>query len=225
MDAKVVDIVMLLSVRPAAPDAVLTERATQVRPAQQWANQMTAADKSSTRLLHAADFSQMIRFEQAVPLGWTTSFERILDPEEDAASAAAVAAAMPMSSALLTHQPRMTAPSLEDLVSGPLRRVGNDKNGHVLAIDLLGRWALRGGNRREEEPSSTNAGTNAGKRSQTGEESTGQDDDMEAAIRNMHELRLISVERHQLEPPWSHLPWHIGVTDMLSAYLGGVIVE
>lgn len=189
----------LLSVRTDDTDAILADRSQQVRSAPEWTGQSSASDKTGSVLLDVSDISQMVRPTQALPLDWTCRTR-----EQDAAAS--------LQSRMLTHTPRKVASSGQD---GWLLPTARDNKCHVLALDLV-----------LFEPvdvtyylSSVDLPLNDAEDDAVRSKLT------DAVARNLHELRLISTERHQLPAPWAHLPWHIGVIQMLQAHLADVTVE
>lgn len=118
--------VMLLSVRTEDSGSILTERGGRTKPNQAW----TTADKSNSVLLDAKDYSQMLRFAEPLPLGWTQAFGAA---EEE------VELAMPVASAILVNNSR------RELVGA---RVASGSQIH--AVDLMQRW-ITGEERKDKE--------------------------------------------------------------------------
>ncbi len=212
---RVIGSVVLSSVRPDESGAVVTERGTRIKPSQEWATLTTTAttDRSGLVLLDAADFSQMIKFAEPMPLGWTQAFcaSRTTDEEDDDVEVQDKTTAMPVASAFLVHRPR------RELLSS--RNNGLDLDGrasasHVLAVDMLQTWTWR---------SATQSQANSEEAAAIQEQEE-RDETMNAVLRSLHRLRLISEERHELPWPWSAQPWSVASVNTLASCLEGVVL-
>ncbi|EST06842.2 Mediator complex, subunit Med13 [Kalmanozyma brasiliensis GHG001] len=210
---RVMGSVVLLSVRPDDSGAILTERGVRIKASQDWATSTTAAasDKASLILLDAADFSQMVKFAEPMPMGWTEAFgSSHSSKEEEGAGTELDMMAMPIASAMLVHRPR------QDFVSSG-NNVGLDGRlgaSHVLAIDMLQSWNLSPS--QQTRPLSEEAATR--------EQSRKEVEDMDSILRSLHRLRLISEERHHLPWPYNAQPWPVASVNTLASCLDGVML-
>ncbi|SPO31379.1 uncharacterized protein UTRI_06509 [Ustilago trichophora] len=125
--------VILLSVRADESAAILAERGARTRPNHEWLTATTTTtavatgggvSKENMLLLDASDFSQVVQFDDALPLGWTLPFGALESEEESEEDEEVV---MPSISAVLVHKPRTTT-------------ITTTNGCHVLAVDLLQSW-------------------------------------------------------------------------------------
>ncbi|SPO31778.1 uncharacterized protein UTRI_06509_B [Ustilago trichophora] len=135
---RVMSEVVLLSVRADESGAILAERGVRTRPNLEWvtatmtttATMATAAtgggSKENMLLLDASDFSQVVQFDDALPLGWTLPFGAVESEEETEEEGEMI---MPSMSAVLVHKPRTTTTMMTAM-----------NGSHVLAVDLLQSW-------------------------------------------------------------------------------------
>ncbi|KAJ9476124.1 Mediator of RNA polymerase II transcription subunit 13 [Pseudozyma hubeiensis] len=222
---RVMGSVMLVSARPDESGAILAERGVRAKVNQEWPG-TALTDKSSLMLLDAADFSQTVKFAGPMPMGWTqamdgaeTSDEGSDDGEEDKLDEET--AAMPIASAILMHHPRPessngggNAGGRGHEVIGKHRLHGSTSTSHVMAVDLLQVW-----------PPHATLRTDAQEKEAEDAAESANSEAMDAILRSLHRLRLISQERHQLPWPYSAQPWPVASVNALAACVEGVVLR
>lgn len=104
---------------------------------------------------------------------------------------------MPLLSSVLVHKSR------RDLLCNGSARTDAS---HVLAVDMLQYWPPA------PQPQDSDG---------VGEEES---EAMDAIVRSLHSLRLISEERHQLPWPYAAQPWSVASVNTLTAALGDVVL-
>lgn len=192
--------VVLLSIRPDESGAILAERGGKTTPNQEWT---LGADKASSVLLDAADLSQVLRFEEPMSTDWTQSF----GAQDAAGDYKGEMLAMPVSSAILVHRPRQDLLSSSDGLGSS--GGASCATSHVLAVDLLQCWT--------QQPQ--------GNEAELGKERVKEDDSvMDAILGSLHQLRLVSEERHQLPFPYNSQPWPVAAVNTLTTYLQGAVL-
>ncbi|TKY87057.1 hypothetical protein EX895_003734 [Sporisorium graminicola] len=227
VEERVMGSVVLLSVRADESGAVVAERGARTKPSQPWA---ATADKSSLVLLDASDFSQIVRFAEPLPMGWTQAVggsqtagqdeeqgeegeeeeEKEEEEEEekvDGEEQDMDAMALPIATAMLVHRSR---PNLLSR-SAKHRLDGGASASQVLAVDMLHKWIAT-------------ATIPQLPRAEDAKQEAEQDDAMDAILRSLHRLRLLSEERHQLPWPYSAQPWSVASVNTLAACLDGVVL-
>ncbi|GAC95127.1 hypothetical protein PHSY_002702 [Pseudozyma hubeiensis SY62] len=222
---RVMGSVMLMSARPDESGAILAERGARAKVNQEW-SATASTDKSSLMLLDAADFSQAVNFAEPMPMAWTqavdgseTADEGSEYGEEDKLDEEITA--MPIASAILMHHPR---PELSNGVGnaggrshdglGKHRLDGSTSTSHVMAVDLLQVW-----------PAPATLQTDAQAQVAEDAAASANNEAMDAILRSLHRLRLISQERHQLPWPYSAQPWPVASVNALAACLEGVVLR
>ncbi|CBQ71522.1 conserved hypothetical protein [Sporisorium reilianum SRZ2] len=211
-EERVMGSVELLSVRPDEAGAVVAERGGRTKPSQPWA---ATADKSSLVLLDAADFSQMVRFAEPMPMGWTQAVAEEEeaaddDDEEDKEGDEKDALALPIASAMLVHRSR---PDLLSSTANKMHRLdGGASASQVLAVDMLYRWTGSGTEQQQQQH-------------EEAQDEAAQEEAMDAILRSLHRLRLLSEERHQLAWPYTAQPWSVASVNTLAACLEGIVLD
>ncbi|CDU24394.1 uncharacterized protein SPSC_03765, partial [Sporisorium scitamineum] len=208
-EERVMGSVVLLSVRPDESGAVVAERGGRTKPSQPWA---ATAEKSSLVLLDAADFSQMVKFAEPMPMGWTQAVaeSQMVAEEEEQEEVVEEgdekdAMALPIASAMLVHRSR---PDLLSSNTTNMHRLdGGASASQVLAVDMLYRWSR-----------------STAQQHGSGKEEADQVEAMDAILRSLHRLRLLSEERHQLPWPYTAQPWSVASVNTLAACLEGVVL-
>ena len=197
--------IVLLSVRPDESGAVLAERGGRTKPSEEWT---WTTDKSSLVLLDVADLSQMVKFDEGMPMGWTQAFcesnHTVVEQQDDGEDQGydKDTLALPIASAMLVHGSR---PGLLNSHGGGMSRVdASTSPSQVVAVDMLQHFSW------------TDMQT---------ERETEQEEAMDAMLRSLHRLRLISEERHQLAWPYSGQPWNVASVNTLAACLDGVALS